>query len=104
MERAGSGPGRGACSRCKHEEGSIYWSSKVDSTSNSSGFSAVPGGFMEDPSDVVYPYMGDMGFFWTDGEKSRSAALFRYVDIDNDQFKSGNGSKEYGLTVRCLKD
>lgn len=83
---------------------SAYWSSTIDPLSNSSGFSGIPGGYLEDPADSSYPFMGDMGFFWSATEKSRSEANFKYLKIDSDQFKTGNGPKESGMSVRCLMD
>jgi uncharacterized protein (TIGR02145 family) len=83
---------------------SMYWTAEIDSTSNSSGFSALPAGFMETPEDVTFTFMGDLGLFWTAGEKNRSDAFLRYVDIESDHLKDGSGGKESGLSVRCLKD
>jgi len=88
----------------KMKEISKYWNSLNEEASNESGFSALPGGLLEDPEDTSYPYMGEMGFFWSNGEKSRSAAWFRYVKYDGNLLKAGNGDKKNGMSVRCLKD
>ncbi len=86
------------------KKASTYWSSKIEEPSNSSGFSGMPGGYLEDPSDSSYPFMGDMGFFWSATEKSRSEGKFKYLKIDSDQFKTGSGPKESGMSVRCVKN
>ena len=84
---------------------SPYWSTKLDEFSdNSSGFSGLPGGYLEDPQDTSFPFMGELGFFWSASEKSRGEAHFKYLNIDSEQFKTGSGSKESGMSVRCLKD
>lgn len=83
---------------------SQYWISLHEEASNESGFSALPGGYLEDPRDGSFPFMGEMAFFWTTKEKSSSIAWFRYVKYDNTLLKAGNGDKEFGLSVRCLKD
>jgi len=88
----------------KMKEISKYWNSLDEESSNESGFSALPGGFLEDPKDTSYPYMGEMGFFWSSKEKSRSEAWFRYVKYDGSLLKAGNGDKKFGMSVRCLKD
>jgi len=44
---------------------------------NESSFSALPGGYLENPDDVSYPFMGDMGFFWSDSELKKSTSEFR---------------------------
>lgn len=83
---------------------SDYWVSLNEEAGNESGFSALPGGYLEDPRDTSYPFMGEMGFFWTSKEKSRSEAWFRYVKYDGNLLKAGNGSKIFGMSIRCLKD
>jgi uncharacterized protein (TIGR02145 family) len=83
---------------------SNYWVSLNEEASDVSGFSALPGGYQEDPDDAVYPFMGEMGFFWSTKEKSGSVAWFRYVKYDGNLLKAGNGDKEFGMSVRCLKD
>lgn len=83
---------------------SPYWSSYSEEANNGSGFSALPGGYLENPDDVSYPFMGDMGFFWSASELKKSTAKFRYVKIDGSQFKEGSGSKKSGMSVRCLQD
>lgn len=88
----------------KMKEISKYWNSLNEESSNESGFSALPGGYLEDPDDSTYPYMGEMGFFWSTKEKSGSSAWFRYVKYDGNLLKAGNGDKKFGMSVRCLKD
>ncbi len=86
------------------KEMSTYWIGLHEEASNASGFSALPGGLLEKPADGSYPYMGEIGFFWSTQEKSNSEAWFRYVKYDNTVLKAGNGKKKYGVSVRCLKD
>ncbi len=86
------------------KEMSTYWVSLHEEASNKSGFSALPGGLLEKPTDGSYPYMGEMGFFWSTQEKSRSDAWFRYVKYDGTLLKAGSGDKENGMSVRCLKN
>jgi len=83
---------------------SKYWNSLNEESSNESGFSALPGGYLEDPDDTTYPFMGEMGFFWSTREKSGSSAWFRYVKYDGNLLKAGNGDKIFGMSVRCLRD
>jgi uncharacterized protein (TIGR02145 family) len=88
----------------KMKKSSPYWSSGNEEATNESGFSVLPGGYLENPRDTSFPFMGDMGFFWTDAEKSKSDAWFRYIKIDSGQFKAGSGDKKSGMSVRCLRD
>ncbi len=88
----------------KMKEISKYWNSLNEESSNESGFSALPGGYLEDPDDTSYPFMGEIGFFWSTKEKSGSSAWFRYVKFDGNLLKAGNGDKKFGMSVRCLKE
>ena len=83
---------------------SNYWISLNEEATNVSGFSALPGGYLEHPDDTTYVFMGDMGFFWSATDKSKSTAWFRYVKFDGNLLKAGNGGKEFGMSVRCLRD
>jgi uncharacterized protein (TIGR02145 family) len=83
---------------------SSYWSSSIEEANNESGFSALPGGYLENPKDESYPFMGDMGFFWSTTELKKNTSKFHYLKIDGSQFKAGSGSRESGMSVRCLKD
>lgn len=65
----------------KMKKSSPNWSSGNEEATNESGFSVLPGGYLEDPRDASFPFMGDMGFFWTDAEKSKSDAWFRCLQV-----------------------
>jgi uncharacterized protein (TIGR02145 family) len=88
----------------KMKEKSTYWISFTEEANNGSGFSALPGGYLENPRDSSYPWMGEICFFWSTNEKDRTSGWFRYVKFDNNLLKAGDGDKKFGMSVRCLKD
>jgi len=88
----------------KMKEINTFWISLSEEASNISGFSALPGGYLEYPDETSYHFMGEMGFFWSATEKSRSTAWFRYVKFDGTQLKISNDGKGFGMSVRCVKD
>ena len=67
----------------------------------SSGFSALPAGF-RDNSGSFY-FRGDETYFWSSSE-SGSDAWLRILTRDSPQVISGDLSKSYGYSVRCVQD
>ena len=77
------------------------WSSKGDGT-NSSGFSALPGGYRT--SFVSFATLGSNGFWWSSSETSGTSAWARYLYNDYDQVSRDNNYKADGQSVRCIKN
>ncbi len=66
------------------------------------GFSALPGGY-RDTNGYFYD-QGSYGHWWSSGEFSTYAAWGRELDFANDRsFRSGY-DKDYGFSVRCMRD
>ena len=72
------------------------------SLNNKSGFSALPGGCRYDPGD--FSNMPDYGFWWSSSEFNTYYAWSRhlYYEYSNSDFKNDN--KNYGFSVRCVRD
>jgi uncharacterized protein (TIGR02145 family) len=70
---------------------------------NSSGFSAKPAGFRS-YSNGKFLLMGDYGYFWSSTENIAMGAWVRGLDFRSDLINGGNGCKQYGYSVRCIKD
>jgi len=73
-------------------------------SNNSSGFTALPGGFRHYKG--LFDYIGYYGFWWSssEGESGSDNAWCRYlhsnsIDLNNIQY-----DKRKGLSVRCLRD
>jgi uncharacterized protein (TIGR02145 family) len=68
---------------------------------NTSGFSAMLAG---DRSINGYFYNLDHGYFWSSTEFSASTAYFLYLYYSDSVIYTIVDSKDYGFSVRCLRD
>lgn len=76
------------------------WTKKVGK--NSSGFSALPGGYRNYKGD--FDSKGKYGAFWSSSESVDNMAWYRYLFDDNNLLNRLNFSKEDGMSVRWVKD
>ena len=100
--------GAGAGGKLK-EGGTAHWTTQNTGGSNSSGFTALPGGVLESDSNLYFPYTGFLsicgyGIWWTSPENSTSSAWTRELTYDISEILRETYNKEYGCSVRCLKD
>ncbi|MCD4665088.1 MAG: hypothetical protein K8R68_07435 [Bacteroidales bacterium] len=79
------------------------WNSPNTGANNSSGFSGLPGG-LRNYYDGSFSDVGYYGYWWSSTEYSSSNAWLRILYYDNDDASSYYNSKEYGFSVRCLRD
>jgi len=84
------------------ESGTIHWLSQNTGATNSSGFTALPGGYRY--YNGVYNAVRRYGYWWTSTESSDANAFGRdmyygYINIDRI-----NSDKSSGASVRCVKD
>jgi len=70
--------------------------------SNTSGFSALPGGCRY-PNGGFY-VLGAGGYWWTSTQFSPTNAWDRIMSSDNDIVYRFNNLKTHGFSVRCVKD
>jgi uncharacterized protein (TIGR02145 family) len=86
------------------ETGTTHWTSESAGTSNSSGFTALPAG-NRSSSTGTYADLGTYAYFWSSNYYSSSQAKFRYlIHSSSSIFSTVNNWKNYGFSVRCLKD
>ncbi len=84
------------------ESGTTHWNSPNTGATNSSGFTALPGGYRG--TDGSFGNQGYYGYWWSSSEGDASDAWYRYLRCDYARVYRGNYSKSYGFAVRCLKD
>ncbi len=72
------------------------------SSNNSSGFSALPGGFRY--YSGFFDYIGSYGYWWSSTEFDTSSAYDRGLYSVGDFLSSRNDDKECGFSVRLVKD
>ena len=84
------------------EEGTIHFIISNYQATNSSGFSALPGGFRSNGG--LFDYMTTAGWWWTTSVFSTTNSTHFSVDSSNDDVYTSNSAKTTGLSVRCIKD
>jgi len=84
------------------EEGSAHWNNPVSGATNESGFTGLPAGERTDAA--VYQYLGERATCWSATESGGGNAWTRILYNNNNQAEKVRVDKEYGLSVRCVKD
>ena len=70
------------------------------STNNATGFSALPAGNFSG----YYGYFGHETYFWSATEGSDNLVCRRILSADYSGVLKGSGSKNFGFSVRCVRD
>ncbi len=78
------------------------WNSSNSVASNSSGFSALPGGYRA--SDGTYNSMGIFGYWWSRTEDGSGYAWFRLLIYGNSSVGRYGNDERYGFSIRCVRD
>ena len=73
------------------------------SANNSTGFSALPGGYRDYSAGTFYG-LGGYGFWWSRTEYDDSTAWYSNLYYDNKDVRLEYGSESHGFSVRCLRD
>lgn len=73
-----------------------------DAYRNKSGFSALPGGYRS--YDGGFGLIGLLGFWWSSTEYSTNNASDRSLSCTGGGVGRSYGGKDYGFSVRCLRD
>ncbi|MFC2088078.1 FISUMP domain-containing protein [Calditrichota bacterium] len=80
--------------------GDGLWESPNTGATNSSGFSALPGGDRGDFLGNNFHWIGYYGFWWSSG----SSAWKRHVNYEYSQVFRLTSDKRYGYSIRCVRD
>lgn len=78
------------------------WSSPNIGATNSSSFSALPGGICN--YDGPYDFIGDEGDWWSSTADTSVLAWSLVLFSENASAERSNDSKKNGFSVRCVKD
>jgi len=93
--------------------GTAYWKATNTGATNSSGFTALPGGIRYDSEGGWFDNIGEFGSFWTSSEYIvESTAVYVSITYNSGKvgssFSDTNGldwcNKYYALSIRCIKD
>ena len=78
------------------------WGTPIFGVTNSSGFTALSGGIRDGSGD--YGLIGGCGYWWSANEYNVSNAHFIYIDIGNTGILRYYMNKNFGYSIRCVKD
>ena len=84
------------------ETNTSHWNSPNTGATNSSSFTALPGGYRS--YNGVIGQMGNYTHFWSSMEDNSSSAWKRALSYNSSEVGRDIGYKELGLSVRCIKD
>jgi uncharacterized protein (TIGR02145 family) len=84
------------------EIGTIHWLSPNTGATNSSGFTAIPGGTRNDYGS--FSRMGRDAAFWSSTSFDQTTAWMRYLGEENSDIYRFHITKTLGYSVRCIKD
>ena len=84
------------------ESGYEHWDNPNIGATNTTGFTALPGGYRE--ADGTYNEIGNICHFWSSTENGNSFAWFTSMGANFSQIYFYNGLKAEGRSVRCVKD
>jgi uncharacterized protein (TIGR02145 family) len=82
--------------------GTAYWSSQSAGTDNSSGFSALPGGYRI--KDGSFNNLRNSATFWRATEVDANNAWSSRLEHNSNNVSKNSYEKQYGASIRCLKD
>ncbi len=84
------------------EAGTIHWNSPNTGATNTSGFTALPGGYRG--SDGLFNTIGSMGYWWSTSEDDATYAWYRNLYSNNVSVFKNSDKKTYGFSLRCMRD
>ena len=84
------------------EAGTGHWNSPNTGANNSSGFTALPGGYRR--TSGYFDYLSYYGYWWSSTEYSSADAWYRRLNCNYADVYRGSNYKELGFSVRCVRD
>ena len=84
------------------ETGTTHWLSPNTGATNSSGFTALPGGYRFNYG--TYDSIGNFGLWWSSTEDFAGYAWNRYLYYSYSNVVRYGSNKSYGFSVRCGRD
>lgn len=87
------------------ESGSAHWftSQQVAQATNNSGFTALPGGYIQSWNGLGV-WMGKYGYFWSSTQSSNNSVFYRSLYWGNNFIEKNTAPMGMGFSVRCVKD
>jgi len=84
------------------ETGFIHWEVPNTGATNESGFTALPGGCRY--NSALWGFITTEGYWWSATEAGSTGAFYRNLFNSSSIILTSSKSKNYGFSVRCLKN
>jgi len=84
------------------ETGTGHWFNPNTGATNETGFTALPGGY-RDGYNGIFEAIEDRGIWWSSVEYQNGAMIWS-IRYDSSTGGRGDGGKQDGFSVRCVKD
>ncbi len=84
------------------ETGLTNWSTPNIGATDSSRFTGLPGGFRDNNGD--YLLLGNLGQWWSSLQFSTFGSCSRYLYFNSNDISQDFNNKNYGFSVRCVRD
>jgi uncharacterized protein (TIGR02145 family) len=84
------------------ETGILHWSSPNAGATNSSGYTAIPGGWRDIGGD--FGYLTKYANIWSSTQENTSNSWYRSLSNSGAAVGRSNDYKTNGFSVRCVKD
>ncbi|MEI6574578.1 MAG: fibrobacter succinogenes major paralogous domain-containing protein [Bacteroidota bacterium] len=95
--------GDATCGGKMKESGIAHWKTPNTGATNEIGFTAFPAGRRE-YTDGSFINIGFDAFLWTSSAYNPDYSWYRYLDYNTTSVNRANFHKQYGFSVRCVKD
>ncbi len=92
------------CGAKMKQVGNSHWNEQNSDATNESGFTGLPGGARGNGGN--YDGLGDNGYFWTNTltEINENYAFYRGLSYLNATLGEYSSPRNFGISVRCVKD
>ena len=84
------------------EIGTTHWNDPNTGATNLSSFTGLPGGWRD--SGGYFYNIGGAGTFWSSSVNNAGDPYYRGLSFNSDDVIRGQFSKNFGFSVRCLRD
>ena len=84
------------------ETGTTHWKSPNTDATNETGFTALPGGGRS--KSGAFLGIGSPGYWWSATENNATSAWYRTMVYNNGDVGRYGIGKEFGFSVRCVRD
>ena len=82
------------------ESGYTHWTSPNIGATNSSGFTALPGGYRS--NTALFLNIADYAYFWSLSQNDATSAWARFLFYGNEAVSRNNVTKTYSFSARCV--